>query len=74
MLNADKCKILASNKDDDLSIDIDGETIICQKSVKLLGLKIDNQLNFSEHISAICKKVIFKLHAACKSITSYESR
>ena len=65
-LNADKCKLLASNKDDDLSIDIDGETIICQKSVKLIGVTIDNQLNFSEHISGICKKVSFKLHALAR--------
>ena len=35
-LNADKCKLLVSNKDHDLSIDIEGETILCQKSVKLL--------------------------------------
>ena len=65
-LNADKCKLLVSNKDDNLSIVIEGETIICQKSVKLFGVKIDNQLNFSEHIAGICKKVSFKLHALAR--------
>ena len=65
-LNADKCKLLISNKENDLSIDVEGETIICQKSVKLLGIKIDNQLKFNEHISSICKKVSLKLHALAR--------
>ena len=56
MLNDDKCKLLISNKDSDLSINIEGETIVCEKLVKLLGIKIDNQLTFSEHVSSICKK------------------
>ena len=56
-LNADKCKLLVSQRNVDLSLDIGGEKMItCEKSVKLLGIKIDNQLTFSEHISNICKK------------------
>ena len=47
MMNADKCKLLISNKDNDLCIDIEGETM-CEKLVKILGIKIDNQLTFSE--------------------------
>ena len=66
MLNADKCKLLISNKDNDLYIDIKGETIVCEKLVKLLGIKIDNQLTFSEHVSSICKKVSLKLHALAR--------
>ena len=66
MLNADKCKLLISNKDSDLSINIEGETIVCEKLVKLLGIKIDNQLTFSEHVSSICKKVSLKLHALAR--------
>ena len=46
-LNADKCKLLISNREDELSINIQGESIICEKSVKLLGIKIDNQLTFA---------------------------
>ena len=65
-LNADKCKLLISNKENDLSIDIEGESIICEKSVKLLGIKIDNKLTFSEHITSICKKVSLKLHALAR--------
>ena len=56
-LNASKCKLLVSHRKNELSIDIEGKTIICEKSVKLLGITIDSQLTFYEHISSICKKV-----------------
>ena len=42
---------------------IEGEIIRCKKSIKLLGINIDNKLCFNEHISKICKKVSLKLHA-----------
>ena len=54
-LNPGKCKLLISGKQDDLSIDIEGKSIICEKTVKLLAIKIDNLLNFCDHISSICK-------------------
>ena len=62
-LNVDKCKRLVSNKDDDFSLDIAGESAESEETVKLLGIKIDNQLTFNEHISSICKTVSLKLHA-----------
>ena len=65
-LNADKCKLLVYNRHNDISINIDGEYITCDKSVKLLGIKIDNELTFKEHISNICKKVSLKLHALAR--------
>ena len=65
-LNADKCKLLISNRQDDISINIDNEYISCDKSVKLLGVTIDNELTFKEHISNICKKVSLKLHALAR--------
>ena len=35
-------------------------------TVKLLGITIDKKLNFSEHISKLCKKVSSKLHALAR--------
>ena len=55
-MNADKCHLLVTNHDADVSVTIDGEIIKGSKSVKLLGLCIDNKLDFNEHISKICKK------------------
>ena len=46
-MNADKCKLLVSNHEEDASILINGEIVEGNKSVKLLGLKIDNELNFN---------------------------
>ena len=65
-LNADKCKLLVSNKEEDFSLDIAGDTVKCERSAKLLGIKIDNQLTFNEHISRICKTVSLKLHALAR--------
>ena len=65
-LNGDKCRLLISSKENDLSVDIKGETILCDKYVKLLGIKIDNRLTFNEHVSGICKKVSCKLHALAR--------
>ena len=55
-----------SNKEEDFSLDIAGDTVKCEKSVKLLGMKLTNQLTFKEHISSICKTVSLKLHALAR--------
>ena len=39
-----------------LTLDINGHLINFTEELKLLGVTIDNDLYFSEHISAICKK------------------
>ena len=65
-MNADKCKLLITNHDNDIHVSIDGNTIDASKSVKLLGIQIDNNLNFNEHVSSICKKVNLKLHALAR--------
>ena len=62
-MNTDKCHLLITNHKDDVSAVIAGETIKCKNSVKLLGINIDNKLDFNEHVSNICKKVSIKLHA-----------
>ena len=66
VLNADKCRLLATTHADNVSITIGDEEIKGNKSVKLLGVTIDNKLHFDEHVSNICKKVICKLHALAR--------
>jgi hypothetical protein len=61
--NADKCHLLITNNEENVSITIDGERIKGSKSVKLLGVKIDNMLYLDEHVSDICNKVSKKIHA-----------
>ena len=62
-MNADKCHLLITKHEENVSATIDGHTIPASKSVKLLGVQIDNNLDFNEHVSNICKKVSKKLHA-----------
>ena len=65
-MNADKCHLLITNHEDNVSAAIGGEYIICEKSVKLLGIHIDNKLDFNIHLSKICSKVGSKLHAIAR--------
>ena len=53
--NKDKCHHLVSNQKN-ISLELDNETILSSNSVKLLGITIDNNLNFNEHVSKICDK------------------
>ena len=65
-LNADKCKLLITNHEADISTKVGCETSIGQKSVKLLGIKLDNKLDFNEHVTNVCKKANSKLHALAR--------
>ena len=70
-MNADKCKLLITNNDENVSLAVDGHNIKGNKTVKLLGINIDNQLNFNEHVSSIYKEASLKLHASA-SLKIYE--
>ena len=50
-LNADKYHLLISNHNKDIHINIEEEVIECSNSVKLLGVTLDNNLNFKDHVS-----------------------
>ena len=53
-MNADKCNFLITNHHgDEVSAIVDQEIITAKKSVKLLGITIDNKLDFNEHISKL---------------------
>ena len=62
-MNIEKCHLLITKHDTNTTVTIDGNIIPASKSVKLLGVQIDNNLDFDEHVSNICKKVSIKLHA-----------
>ena len=49
--------IISSKKDIRKSVlNINGVELTVESSVKLLGIDIDNKLNFEKHIFNICKK------------------
>ena len=52
--------------------DVTGDTVH-QPWPKLLGVQIDNNLDFSEHVTTICKNVSKKLHAL-RRISHYISK
>ena len=60
--NADKCHLITSSKTP-VGIEVANMTIMSEEKVKLLGIHIDNRLNFDYHISQLCKKAGKKLHA-----------
>ena len=53
--NVDKCHLIVVNNND-VSVTLGNETVNGSTTVDLLGVKIDNNLNFNEHVSKLCKK------------------
>ena len=61
-MNAGKCHLLVSgHKYEHMWAKIGDDQIWESRTVKLLGITIDNELKFDEHISDICKKAQRKL-------------
>ena len=63
--NADKCHLMTSSKVP-VDIQISDIKVISESRVKLLGIHIDNRLNFDYHVSQLCKKASKKLHALAR--------
>ena len=63
--NSDKSHLLVINSKNDKII-LHNEEIIGEEKMKLLGVTIDNKLNFEEHVTIICKKANKKLHALAR--------
>ena len=51
-----------NNNNTNIKLSIENITINITKSVKLLGITVDNKLNFEEHISNLCKKASLQLN------------
>ena len=61
-LNQDKCHLLVSGyKNENVWANIGNEKIWESSKQKLLGLDIDRNLNFNEHVSSLCRKAGNKL-------------
>ena len=60
--NDDKCHLIVCNHDQ-LSVTLGKEVIETTDSVELSGVTIDKNLNFTDHVSQLCKKGNQKLHA-----------
>ena len=71
-INTDKCKLIITNQEQGIFAKVGNDVIECSKSIKLLGITIDNKLNFNEHALKICKKASQKLHALAR-ISNYIS-
>ena len=56
-----KCHLLLSTKSPEVA-SIDGIQITCSPAETLLGINIDSELNFENHLSAICNKVNRKIN------------
>ena len=63
--NNDKCHLIICNEDN-VSVKLGNETITTSNSVKLLGVIIDKNLNFTDHVSNLYKKGNQKLHALAR--------
>ena len=60
--NEDKCKLLISKTDDKIALLVGSQIVNSSHSEKLLGITIDNNLTFKEHVSNLqsCAKIIEK--------------
>ena len=80
IVNSDifKSYISTKNKSDDMptGFSIGTDIVSLEKSVKLLGMHLDNCLNFSLHINTICKSASNQLNALVrlKTFLSFEQK
>ena len=72
-MNADKSKLLVTKNDENVSLVFGNQIIHGSKTVKLLGIQIDNHLDFTVHVFNVCNKVSTKLHALAR-ISNYTSQ
>ena len=64
--NPDKFHLLLSSHDEHSCVTVDQYKIYNNKHEKLMGVVIDTDLNFEEHVSHLCIKASQKLHALAR--------
>ena len=64
-LNNDKCHLLISSPDD-ITVTIGYKELRNENQVNLLGVTIDDALNFNDHVYKLCNKASTKLHALAR--------
>ena len=66
IVNPDKFQTIIAKRNSDMSnqyaLNIDGNQVTSEKSIKLLGVNTDNKLSFDEHVFSLCKKVTNQLN------------
>jgi hypothetical protein len=66
-LNASKSEVLQTGttgqlkKTDGYSVVVAGACLTCSNHIKILGVTLDNKLNFDRHVSAICTSTYYHL-------------
>ena len=70
-VNPDKCHILLNTKNP-ISVLLEGACTAYNLCEKLLGITIDSDLKFGEHISDLCNKVNKNINALFR-VTGYVS-
>ena len=68
--NPDKCHLLL-NRDCELGIKVGNMSIENSKYEKLLGIEVDNKLNFNMHVVNLCKKASRKMHALARAFYEF---
>ena len=61
--NANKSHLIVTKKNKGFSVTIGNDTISCSAGEKLLGIYIDHELKFENHVKHLCKKSNQKLLA-----------
>ena len=67
--NPDKYNLLINNTKKSFQIKIGNETDSNNKYEKLLGVKVDHELNFNEYVSSLCKKASQRLNALSRIVS-----
>ena len=68
--NPDKYYLLMNNTEERFQIKFRNETVSNSKYGNLLGIKVDHELNFNQHVSSLCKKANQKLNTLSRIVSS----